>query len=264
MVGAVARRFAVAYVALGMLGGAAVSSAAVLALSGGSVVSGKLAYTPPPESPFMANLRQVGKVLPQLFLSDYQVAGFGLELAPNGFDNQDPPRPDTLFTFPLPGQSPRSVMAMEFYDGDFVAGHAQSFVRPGLDGRLGDRRVGLRESVRRPARLPRAPRPRRQADAPGRLRAGVRAVRGRGPRHLGADVGARAPPAARRVRGAGRRPRAGAPAARHDRRARRRAEHRRLTAARARAARAESRAGRVGAGPAAGAARAGSRAARAA
>ena len=137
MVGAHARRFAVAYVALALVGGAAVSSAATLAVADGRVVPAQLAYTPPPESPFMANLRQVGRVLPQLFLTDYQVAGLGLELAPNGFDNQDPPRPDVLFTFPLPGQSPRSVMVMEFYDGDFVAGHAQSFVRPGLDGKLG-------------------------------------------------------------------------------------------------------------------------------
>ena len=160
-----ARRFAVAYVALAMVGGAAVSSAATLALADGRVVPAQLAYTPPPESPFMANLRQVGRVLPQLFLTDYQVAGLGLELAPNGFDNQDPPRPDVLFTFPLPGQSPRSVMVMEFYDGDFVAGHAQSFVRPGLDGKLGIVAWAF-ESESGAQRAFRAhPRPRRQADA---------------------------------------------------------------------------------------------------
>ena len=107
----------------------------------------------------MSNLRQVGVVLPQVFLTEYQVAGLGLEQAPNGFDNQAPPRPDVALHVPAAGTVAALGDGVEFYDGDFVAGHAQSFVRPGQDGKLGIVAWAFESGRGRAARLPRAARP---------------------------------------------------------------------------------------------------------
>ena len=70
---------------------------------------------------------QVYRVLPSAFLDEAEAEALGLRIVPNSFDNQVPPRGDALFTFPLPGQTPASIIVSEFFAAGFVAGHAQSF-----------------------------------------------------------------------------------------------------------------------------------------
>ena len=70
---------------------------------------------------------QVYRVLPSAFLDEAEAEALGLRIVPNSFDNQLPLRGDALFTFPLPGQTPASVIVSEFFAAGFVAGHAQSF-----------------------------------------------------------------------------------------------------------------------------------------
>jgi len=81
---------------------------------------------------------QVYEVLPGVFLDDADAEELGLRVVRNAFDNEVPPRRDALFTFPLPGQTPASIIVSEFYAAGFVAGHAQSFE----SRRAGGPRVG--------------------------------------------------------------------------------------------------------------------------
>jgi hypothetical protein len=86
---------------------------------------------------YQAEIRQAATDLPGLFLTDEQAAELGLRIVANGFDNRHPPKADAVFRYPLPGQTPRSVIVAEFFASRFLLGRAQSYEIDGAKGRLG-------------------------------------------------------------------------------------------------------------------------------
>ncbi len=86
---------------------------------------------------YQAEVRQAATDLPGLFLTDEQAAELGLRIVANGFDNRHPPKADAVFRYPLPGQTPRSVIVAEFFASRFLLGRAQSYEIEGVKGRLG-------------------------------------------------------------------------------------------------------------------------------
>ena len=75
--------------------------------------------------------------LPRLFPDDAAARRLGLLVIVNSFDLQSPPRHDSVFVQPLPGQHPRSPMPIEFFAAGFLIGKAESFrLDDVLQGRL--------------------------------------------------------------------------------------------------------------------------------
>ena len=110
-----------------MLAAALLLTAAVAlslgAPAGPGAAEGASPLPPTPKGTLLARMRVV---LPQVVLTDAEARTLDLEIHSNTFDNRYPPEPEATFRVPLPGQTPNSPMATEFFAGGFILGKAEN------------------------------------------------------------------------------------------------------------------------------------------